>query len=389
MAVVKQNYTVSAPWTSAQLADAFRDAFIDAGLMQSWHDSFTTQSTVGGVTETIQHRVMRIISVPGKTYGTIYHWFVFRASGRTEYSMAHQWDVNTHQPTGIPGLDFCRQTYARLEDGVQGMSHRAFGTHVTSTTTTLTRYSSAVRANFSMFLLKGGNDYFAFMFWPPGAQPQPFVDLNVNTCGGLICPCVSGNRFSSSDAGFSVDIAFVHTPLFRNNIFNYGGSAEEGFNIPANDQQYAYVNFGMTATGVCYAGYDKTSQYYNAASSMGVLPGSYAVGGGSTLGWGIRNRFDSNQSPNGLKIALPAELNAANRNRSSDSTPVFSDLPYSLYFLDRMPTDFGIVWHFTNSSMEVQDIFQVTPGQEEWEILVHGNNPSPLHPSPLVIARVI
>ena len=48
MAVSKQAYTVSAPWLNFQLADQFRQAFIDAGLMTDWHDSFTTGSGEAG-----------------------------------------------------------------------------------------------------------------------------------------------------------------------------------------------------------------------------------------------------------------------------------------------------------------------------------------------------
>jgi hypothetical protein len=68
---------------------------------------------------------------------------------------------------------------------------------------------------------------------------------------------------------------------------------------------------------------------------------------------------------------------------------VFSDLPYSIYVVDRLPIDFGIAGHFTNNTMEVQDIFQVTPGVEEWEILANVNFTDARNPSIMVLARTI
>lgn len=41
MAVTKQTYTLTSGWTAAGVRDMFRSAFIDAGLMTNWHDSFT------------------------------------------------------------------------------------------------------------------------------------------------------------------------------------------------------------------------------------------------------------------------------------------------------------------------------------------------------------
>lgn len=385
MAVTKQNYTVSAPWTSSELADAFRDAFIDAGLMTSWHDSFTSEITTNSIVETLQHRVLRIVMVPGKQYGTIYHWFVFRASGQTEYSMAHQWDVVNHQPTGVIGLDYVNLSYTVAPNQAsQFTSHRVFGTHVTSTTTTLTRYTSGVRSGFSMFLLKGGNNYFSFFFIPPGASPQPFIDLNLNTCGGLMTPSMRRNDSNTNAiSNYRSVVAFAHRCSFYNNIFNYGASGEQGaFSI----DRYSYQMLQSAVTGIAYSAWGDREN--NSANNINIGSENHP---GRTLSQTIRDKFDDNDSsvPSSLYISLPAERSGMNRNRSSDSTPVFSDLPYSMYFLDRMPIDFGIAWHWTNSTMEVQDVFQVTPGLEEWEIIAHSNVGASAHPSALVLARII
>lgn len=382
MAVTKQNYTVSAPWTSSQLADAFRDAFIGAGLMASWHDSFTTQNTVNGITETVQHRVLRIIIAAGRRYGTIYHWFAFRASGKTEYSFAHQWDVASHAPTGVAGLDYFAALYKPAGSSSNDESHRVFGSHVTSTTTTLTRYTSNAKSGFSMFLLKGGNNYFAFFFIPPSAATQPFVDLGLNTCGGLMVPWLSPDRDANfQSAAYRARVSFWHLPLLKSNIFCYGYMPRPSDMLASSASYYSYMGLTSSAPGIVYAGFGSSSSPAGTADA----PAPY-----STLaGWTSPLANKQGSAPEGFEIALPAEKSNTSAYRGTDSTPVFSDLPYSIYFLDRMPVDFGIAWHYTNSSMEVQDVFQVTPGAEEWEIVAHSNVVGTNGPSPLVLARII
>ena len=51
MAVTKQVYTAAATWTASGLADIFQSAFIDAGLMTAWHDSFLN---------TVENRVLAV-----------------------------------------------------------------------------------------------------------------------------------------------------------------------------------------------------------------------------------------------------------------------------------------------------------------------------------------
>jgi hypothetical protein len=123
----------------------------------------------------------------------------------------------------------------------------------------------------------------------------------------------------------------------------------------------------------------------------GTSSGSFASLTGSGSGMNAVSKISNTPSsvPIGFFIGLPCELAADNPDRATDSTPVFSDLPYSLYIVDRLPIDFGIVGHFSNNTMEVQDIFQVTPGVEEWEILANVNFTDAKNPSALVVARTI
>jgi hypothetical protein len=372
MAVTKQAYTVGAPWLNFQLADQFRQAFIDAGLMAAWHDSFTTGSGVAGELE--EHRVIRIVYDASKKYGTVFHWFVFRPSGRISYAYVHQWDAIAHVPLGTYRKERLQTSYNELGSSIfsEG-SHRIFATQVLSTTTTLTRYSSSVRPNFAMFLLKGGSNFQCFFLMPPNTQFQPYIDLQVNTCGGLVAPVLStksgiGNLDGNLQMQAVVD--FCHFFHYSDNIFAYGFSGR-----PTYDWGCAYAFVPGVTYSLFGAGTSDSSQ--NNLTAAGSFQG----------GDRIRNTLST--PPDVTGIALPCELAVDNADRASSSTPVFSDLPYSLYIVDRLPIDFGVVGHFSNNTMEVQDIFQVTPGLEEWEILANLNLGNSRSPSALVVARVI
>lgn len=365
MAVSKQAYTCAAPWVASQLADAFRDAFIDASLMTAWHDEWATGLGAG----LVLHRVLRVVYDSSKKYGTVFHWFTFLANGLSYYSFAHQWDIPNHRPGGTSKYD-----YAGNGSFVAGTSHRLFGNNILSTTVTLTRYTSGIRPNFSMFLLKAGNEYFSFFFMPPGTRQQPFVNLDLNTCGGLMLPVITGSTSAdSSSVRISRVVRFLHVMAMRNSIWGYGTSVGRDADIVE-----------AAAVGASYEGYG------SGLSSFTSSTGNTMADGTISPSIGLRNEVSSLSSPPArLSIALPAEKSASNPNRTDDNTPVFTDLPFSMYFLDRLPLDFGIAWHYVNSTMEVQDIFQVTAGIEEWEILAVTNSSNTNNPSPLVLARIV
>jgi hypothetical protein len=373
MVVSKQAYTVSAPWLNFNLADQFELAFIDAGLMDDWFDEFETGSgSTSG--ERSQHRVLRIIYDATKKYGTVYHWFVFRPDGTMDYSYSHQWDVLNNQPIGTARLDYLgNQSYSVCSStSTTTCSHRVFATQVLSTTTTLTRYSSGVRQKFAMFLLKGGNNFQTFFFMPPNTSFQPYIDLEVNTCGGLVIPLVD-SQSATTDSQVIATISFAHVFAMRNNIFNYGYGGRS-----ARDGTMA----NSIAHGVCYElGGAGTSTSSTSAFNSVTSEGSFNAN---------ERLLNTTTSRRSFAIGLPCELAVdSNGNRTEDATPVFADIPYSIYTQERLPIDFGVVGHFTNNTMQVQDIFQVTPGVEEWEILANVNYTNSRNPSALVVARVI
>lgn len=384
MPVSKQIYTVAAPWTNVQLAEQFRDAFIDGGLMASWFDSFTTGA--GPAPGFEEHRVMRIEFAPGKTYGTHYHWFIFRPNGHIWYSRTHTWDAVNHVATGVKSKDYLGNANTGhvffVSNGFDNTgTHRVLSYQVTSTTTSLTRYTSELKTDFSYFLLKGGDNYVGFMFSQANTPMQPYVDLNQVTYGGLIIPGIQGNR-SSPNTGATRDgihFRFAQVCVHANSALSYGMSGLAGGNYPSSyhllSTKHPLVTYVFNAAGTN----TNTNQWPTPSSQGDNLSGNS----------GLDNKFQGGRANNAEGIALPAERASANIDRGTDATPVFSDLAYSLYQTDRMPIDFGIVGHFTNNTMEVQDIFQVTPEIEEWEILAFNNYQNSETPSVLMVARVI
>lgn len=91
MAVTKSIHAVVAPWGVSGLANAFKDAFIAAGLMSDWHDSFTS----GG----FEHRILEVVYDNTKTYGTCYYWFILDGVGARVKTVTG-WDTVNNIPKG-------------------------------------------------------------------------------------------------------------------------------------------------------------------------------------------------------------------------------------------------------------------------------------------------
>lgn len=371
MVASKQAYTVSAPWLNFNLADQFEQAFIDAGLMDDWFDSFETGSGSTSAERT-QHRIIRIVYDANKKYGTLFHWFCFEPSGRMGYAYVHQWDSASNQALGVYGKERLRETFNMIDpnNGYSQGTHRVFATQVLSTTSTLTRYTSGVESQFSMFLLKGGNNFQTFFLMPPGTRFQPYIDLDLNSCGGLVAPLLS-NQSNTSASQVMPTVEFGHFFHYENNIFAYGYSDLTSDGLMDWRIAYAFergVSYALAGRGTD-GGANPTRSAHATAENGKVI-----------------NIIGSNGS---FWITLPSELAVNNPDRNADATPVFADLPYSIYVIDRLPIDFGLAGHFTNNTMEVQDIFQVTAGVEEWEILANSNFTDVRNPSTMILARVV
>lgn len=176
MAVTKQTYTSVATWTAGSLADIFRSAFIGAGLMVDWHDSFLSGS--------VDNRVLRIVNDNTKTYGTVFYWFMFTTTGAFVHT-ALSWDTVAHVPTGSAYLDYFATTTSVTTN------HYGIATLVNTTDVSITRYTSGINSSATFFLLRNGNTYAPFFIGTPGFNANSSINQNIVAFNPFIVPTVS------------------------------------------------------------------------------------------------------------------------------------------------------------------------------------------------------
>jgi len=328
MTVTKQTYTAAATWTPAQHAGIFRQAFIDAGLMTDWHDSFLSGS--------IENRVLRVIYDGTKTYGTTFYWFMFDTSS-VRINLATGWNTTTKVPTGTVLLDFGTAT-TNAANGYQ-----AIGSRSTTVTNELIRHTSQDNSNFSTFLSRQGTSSYLFMIAHPSYTISPWVDLNKTFFHHFI------DTYFSTFANIS-SIYFVSRSMLRRSFCT--GMVLNGdptYRISANLMLNGYTGLGKASNSV--------SSNAIAQSSADVSPASFF---GAT-------RVST--------VVLPVGETDANPAYTTDSNPVYTGMPVSPYMTNYvLPGDFAIIPHYATNTMEVLDKFVVTAGVEEWEILARVNN---------------
>lgn len=172
MAVTKQAYAAVAPWSVTQVCTAVQNAFTDAGLMTSWHDSFTS----GGR----EHRVLEIIYDNAKTYGKTYYWFTFDGSGiwvRTSTG----WNTSSDIPAGVSGAGTQYVDWYNTNTSANDAAYLMLSVS-TSISFSVTRYTSSGR---SIFVFRTGTSYFTFTIDPAGTTFRDFYNLNLGYHSGI------------------------------------------------------------------------------------------------------------------------------------------------------------------------------------------------------------
>lgn len=329
MAVTKQTYTATATWTAAQLATLFQNAFVDAGLMASWHDSFLN---------TIENRVLSVVYDAGKTYGTTYYWFQFTTSGVFLHT-ALSWSAASDIPSGTQYLDYFSTTTNATTN------HRQLVSLAATTTVTLTRYTSGVNSACTWFVLRNGTTNFTFFIPPAGFGPSAFIDLNKTAFNGAINTQISTNSSSSS-------LEIVHMPGHTRRTF----LGSEGLRGSTTSSHYIFAPLLYR-----YNAFGNTNN--SGSSNIPVLAGTLGV-------W------------------LPTASANTNTSLASDHTPVFSGPTLSPY-LANMPSDFGVASYYSSNAMAIQDTLVVTAGTEEWEMITVGSNSSTDAGRILLLARTV
>lgn len=342
MAVTKQTYTVAPTWTASQLADIFRSAFIDAGLMAEWHDSFLSGS--------VENRVLEIIYDGAKTYGKTYYWFMFTTSGAF-WHVATGWNTSTHQPAGTQYLDFFTTTTNATTN------HLSVGGSISNTTVlNLIRYASGA---YNWFALQQASLRRVFTITPPSHTLQSWLNLDRGIFSGLSYV----EAATENNAGM---VRFVRGPSLRREL-----------------------TFGSSLIG------DVTASNYNGVQN-GTYPTNliaYSAPGNVSNAY-TSNLFSltSSQGKAGTNsIVLPVGFTGTNPAYAANSNPVFHSLSPNPYTTTPLNSDFGITFHYATNVFDFQDKFIVTAGTEEWETLAFANNAigNGTAASPAFLARVV
>jgi hypothetical protein len=323
--VVKQTYTLAAPWTGLSFATQLGQAFIDAGLISgSWFDSFSS----GG----IENRVMALTYAAGKTYGKSYYWFKFDTAG-VYVRMANGWNATTHVPTGVQYMDYLTTTTDTLANDFN-IWYEYGGSVVSTSDVKIVRYTGVKQ---TWFRLEQGTKNVVISFIKPGSTLAPFANLDYGSLGGMLY--VAGDRTRIIIKGGP--LPGVRTLFGANHLY-----------------QYAYF------------GYD---YFYNRADQWTWL---------QTIG---RDRTSGLYLPYDARI----NANSNPSTPSPSWCPVYHSLPLTTQVTDIADPDFGLCWYVPNNSMVPGDTLTISVGAEVWEIMkVIGTGTAGSDPTSCWVARV-
>lgn len=336
MAVTKQTYTATATWTVSQLANIFKSAFIDAGLMADWHDSFLSGS--------IENRILEVTYDAAKTYGKTYYWWMFSTTGVFVH-VATGWNTATDVPTGTQYLDFFATT-----TNTTGNHHQVNTANIsTSTTVELVRYTSGIDVDLSWFVFKTGAIRTTFTILNGAKTIQPWVDLDKGFFPGY-------SYVAPLTASAMGRLQFTMGPSLRRDVIR-------GCGLVGNTTAGAYMSATDTMANTSLIGYKAVGHLSNALTNF--------------------NNVNQN-------IFLPVGFSSTNPAYTTNDNPVFHSLPWNPYITSTLPADLGITFHYATNSFSLGDTFVVTAGVEEWEVLDFATAGSAVTgASPLFLARMV
>jgi hypothetical protein len=354
MACTKQTYTAAATWTASQLADLFEDAFIDAGLMTAWYDSF--------LSGTIENRILEVAYDGTKAYGKTYYWFMFSIFG-VFLHVATGWDNTGNVPTGTQYLDY----FATTTNSTANHSQIFVGSTVD--TVSVVRYTSGDDADQSWFVVEGGLNRRCFTIVNDGLTLQPWMDLARGFFAGFnwVYPSVSGLRGGA--------LQFMRGPSLRRDLVL--GSA---LNASTTASQYAGSLTGSsnTASGQSILGYgapgNSPNNFQVNADRFSAVTFNFTPSGGAAPG----------------AVILPNNFTGTNPAFATNSNPIYHSMPFMPYVAENLPLDFGITFQYASNTFSQGDRLIVSAGVEEWEVLDFAENASAVvGASPIFVARMV
>lgn len=336
MAVTRESYIAQSPWTAIQLADLFRLAFIDAGYMTEWYDSFES----GG----IAHRILEITYNGSKVFGKTYYWFLF-TNNLIYYSIATGWNSTTHLPIGTLDLDYRNSSTTTVT------GHTLLATLNTVTTVTLTRWTSGVDSNFSYFLIKNGTTEIPLHI--SLVPPVSWIDLN------KVCYHCIGYFRIGREAGGSW-MRFTHYNNLIKRSWVAGGTGTNSSQMNNTLPRALNPDHGGATHG-----YFISSQFNNPGSGSAYIPAA------------------------GQGVHLPAPRAYTNPEYTVTQTPIYSNLLLSLYSSSIMPSDFGYTGYLDSSILQSFDQYIVSAGTEVWDVISVSNGSVGTELTTLILARTV
>lgn len=341
MAVTVTTHTVAAPWTAADMREAFKQSFVANGIMADWHDTFDAGTNKIAVLERVFDN--------SKTYGKTYYVFRF-TSNKVFVYQCDSWSQVNNQPNGqihdtyAGGYNFSSTTQTVgeyiLVPGAMGagnangnLGYAAYDMQP-SVSAEVKAFRSAIDADFVFFQVTNGSFKTVFMF-PNG--PASNLDLDTFYYGGMIA--AYGNYVGS---GYATSVKFAHLNNGGRRVFPGGNS------------------YGLS-----------DSSYIEQAYTMSHITAMYEILG-SSQNYAPNNGIISSVSSAAL-FRLPIlnaailDSNAPATNRYYIHTGVFFN-PYEAK--PNLPGDFGIyAANGTVNNFDIGDKLIVTAGSEEYTIL--------------------
>jgi hypothetical protein len=342
MAVTKQTYTAPANWTADQAADVLKDAFIDAGYMTDWHDSFTIATGRFA-------RVLRIEYDSTKTYGTSFYIFYF-TGGFVRHCLASGWDTATKVPTGTQFLDYFALpiSYGTVDNSSLTNTSGVFSGSQTSDLF-LDRYTSGDDAKQTWLVFRQGtNISFPFSILHEDTVLQPWLDLDKGMISGH-------SKIATATAERAGVVNFRMDALLRRVLLT--GSILRGIsatNNLSNNRAFNTLNHNIYS----YFGCGSVSSNPNLNISSGLFR--------------IANTDGNLVFASGFP--LPVGKNSANPAFPTDYIPICTDLPWSPWTPTRLADDFAVYMHYANNTIAYGNKFVVQAGINEWETLSFANN---------------
>ena len=322
MAVTKSIHAVVAPWGVSQVADAFKDAFIAAGLMTDWHDSFTS----GGY----EHRILEVVYDATKTYGKCYYCFILDGVG-VRVKTVTGWDTVNNMPKGPTSAG--DQRYDWPDDDSAANSVNSSNTWTTlltlsnSINCSVTRYTSGGR---TFFILRSATNWVTFTIDPPSTT---FRSWYSDALIGGYHSGIWGVRTNDTHAKATAFSTYNRTSRA---LFGGGGADVAGSttNSPMRMSGWGFQDMQTLGGTRRYGSFDENAnnlpQWYGATMNNGVL---------------------------------------------SDFLPVFNGIRPSVIYAADLPNDFGVgaLRGAAANSVSIQDTMVVSAGVEEYEVLSFRN----------------